>query len=84
MDHHINARSFVCTECPKAFNTATGLSLHQQTHNKDPLYCEECGMFFENRRKFNTHMKIHPTKVKLPPQNGNTLTIFGSKVYFRI
>jgi len=69
MAHHINARSFLCTECPKTYNTASDLAQHQRTHDKgrDPFKCEECGLFFEARGKFNTHMKTHEAKVKPPP-----------------
>jgi len=73
MAHHINARSFVCTECPKAFNTASDLAQHQRTHEKGTFYCPECGMCFETRSKFNSHMKTHKTKVK-PPRKGNELS----------
>lgn len=61
MAHHINARSFLCNECPKAYNTAADLAQHQRTHDRgrDPFRCAECGMFFDARNKFNAHMKTH-------------------------
>ncbi|XP_070505290.1 zinc finger protein 91-like [Chironomus tepperi] len=69
MAHHINARSFLCNECPKAYNTAADLAQHQRAHDKgkDPFECKECKMFFEARSKFNVHMKTHKTVVKKPP-----------------
>ena len=73
MAHHINARSFLCNECPKAYNTASDLAQHQRTHDKGrEFYCEECGMFFEARSKFNSHLKIHKLVVKQPyvPRKG--------------
>lgn len=67
MAHHINARSFLCNECPKTYNTAADLAQHQRIHDKgrDPFKCEDCGMFFEARNKFIAHMKTHNT-VKVP------------------
>lgn len=63
MAHHINARNFLCNECPRAYNTAADLAQHQRIHEKqrDPYKCEHCGMFFQIRSKYNTHMRIHQT-----------------------
>ncbi|KAL7044370.1 hypothetical protein ACKWTF_001895 [Chironomus riparius] len=72
--HHVNARLFICNECPKAYNTASDLAQHQRTHDKgrDPLKCDECGMLFEARSKYNSHLKIHKPVVKQPyvPRKG--------------
>ncbi|CAH1710771.1 unnamed protein product [Chironomus riparius] len=70
MAHHINARSFLCNECPRAYNTAADLAQHQRMHDKgrDPFKCEECGMLFQIRSKFNTHIRIHRTESKEPKE----------------
>lgn len=59
--HHFNARNFLCNECPRAYNTAADLGQHQRIHEKqrDPYRCEQCGLLFQIRSKFKTHMRTH-------------------------
>lgn len=59
--HHRNAREFLCSECPRAYNTAADLTQHQRVHEKqrDPFRCEMCGLVFQIRSKFRTHMRTH-------------------------
>lgn len=68
--HHINARNFLCNECPRAYNTAADLAQHQRIHEKqrDPYKCNDCGMLFQIRSKYNTHMRIHQTSVTKGPK----------------
>lgn len=70
MAHHINARDFLCNECPRAYNTAADLAQHQRIHEKqrDPYKCEPCGLFFQIRSKYNTHMRQHQTAIAKGPK----------------
>lgn len=68
--HHVNARNFLCNECPRAYNTAADLVQHQRIHEKqrDPYNCQECGLFFQIRSKYKTHMRIHQTSSSKGPK----------------
>lgn len=68
--HHINARDFLCNECPRAYNTAADLAQHQRVHEKqrDPYKCQECGLFFQIKSKYKTHMRIHQTVLAKGPK----------------
>lgn len=70
MAHHINARNFLCNECPRAYNTGADLAQHQRIHEKqrDPYKCEPCGLFFQIRSKYNTHMRQHQTTTSKGPK----------------
>lgn len=68
--HHLNARNFLCNECPRAYNTSADLVQHQRIHEKqrDPYKCNECGLLFQIRSKYNTHMRIHQTTSSKEPK----------------
>jgi KRAB domain-containing zinc finger protein len=68
--HHVNARQFLCTECPKSYNTQSDLIQHQRIHEKqrDPYTCNECGLSFQIRSRFNTHLKTHKKDIKGPKE----------------
>lgn len=70
MAHHINARDFLCSECPRAYNTAADLAQHHRIHEKqrDPYNCGECGMLFQIRSKYNTHMRTHQAAAVMGPK----------------
>jgi KRAB domain-containing zinc finger protein len=67
MAHHRNAREYLCTQCPKAFNTKADLSQHSWTHNKSsvPISCEICNLNFTMLNKYTAHMKIHQPREDL-------------------
>ena len=54
----------MCTECPRAYNTAADLAQHFRIHEKqrDPYKCDYCGLFFQIKSRYNTHMRIHKTE----------------------
>ncbi|CAO1334233.1 unnamed protein product [Diamesa serratosioi] len=68
MAHHENLRSFVCSDCPKAYNTKTDLTQHLKLHGKTDNFnksCEECGMQFISKVLFHKHRRSHnPTGSK--------------------
>lgn len=62
MAHHENLRSFVCSDCPKSYNTKTDLTQHLKIHGKTDNFkktCEECGMQFISKVLYHKHRRSH-------------------------
>ena len=62
MAHHANLREFVCSDCPKAYNTKTDLTQHLKIHGLTDNFkksCEECGEAFTSKVLFHRHRRSH-------------------------
>lgn len=62
MAHHDNLRTFVCSDCPKSYNTKTDLTQHLKIHGKTDNFnkaCDECGKQFTSKVLFHRHRRSH-------------------------
>ena len=62
---------FACQECDVTCRSRTDLNLHViQNHEDKAIECEQCGIFFINRKELNDHRRNH----KINEQQDNALS----------
>nr|XP_011750139.1 zinc finger protein 547 isoform X1 [Macaca nemestrina] len=57
---HMAGKTFLCSECGKAFSHRHKLADHQKVHTGErPYKCSKCGILFMERSTLNRHQRTH-------------------------